>query len=962
MTDLIARRKGNEEVKGLFFIYLVIICLLANQGLFGQEQIVSENSGAEQLPTMVILKVKQEKLAQWQQIVKSQSFENYFGPGLGNIRINQAFPNHKPLPESDKSKNANLVDLSLIYKLKFQKNFPLDALIFRFNRLGIFEYVQPVFPVDPLFIPNDEKIGNQYYLSKIHAYQAWDISQGDTNTVIGIVDSGTDLDHPDLIGNLKYNYNDPIDGIDNDNDGFIDNYRGWDMGDMDNDPQVIAGGGNSAHGVHMCGIAAASTNNVSGVAGVGFRCKFLPVKMNDLNDQYIAGYEGMVYAADHGCKVINCSWGGQQNAGKYGQDIVNYVTFNRDALVVAASGNSNSDIPFWPASYDNVLSVGATGPDDERMFISNSYATSYGYYLDVCAPGSGIFNTWDYPYFYKSISGTSMAAAVTSGAAALVRSHLPALTALQTAEKLRATADKIDILPSNLPYFEKLGTGRINVFKALTDTVSPSIRVRQPHFTDGNDSVFCIGDTVQFRGEFYNFLADAHNVKITVHCLNSNVYPIDTLYTTSAIPSQTSVINQNHPFRFKLLSGLSSGEVIMFRLRYECDSFHSFEYVRLDLNSDYLNIKAQHIETTLTSKGKIGFNDDWNKQGIGFYYKSEINHLFSGGFILGTSYINVSDVLYNSTFSGWDSDFVPVEPIHRVLPSTVADQEFITRYNDDAAGTNALGVLVTQRTLSWDQPENSRFIVHELTIRNKGTISLANLYAGLFIDWDMNGQAPGYDRVDWDNDNRMGITHSLTGGPYAGISLVSEGPVKHYAFDNDGANGSICITNGFTAQEKYTALKSTRSQAGMGIYGNNVSDQVSTGPYLLLPGDSVVIAFGMMAAEQLTDLHQAAQMAKDRYYHVEGINKISGRLQNEMDIFPNPAMEKTSIRFFSDKPGKASITITDPSGRILTQISGYQLIYGWNKLDLNTDNLCRGVYFVNINLSLKTLKGIIVKI
>jgi serine protease len=925
---------------------LLIIFFFSPLILEAQYQDHTINELSQPIPGVLVLKVKADQQEGWQQHLFPGSFKGELTEVLGQYNIKRAFPLHRPLYERPGMEPEKLVDLSLFYYLRFQDDFPLDALLFRLQRTGLFEYAEKIYPVQSLFIPNDEKIGFQYYLDKIRAYQAWDIHQGDSNTIVGIVDSGTDLDHPDLKDNLAYNYNDPVDGYDNDNDGFVDNFCGWDVGDWDNNPQVIPGGSNPAHGVHICGIAAATTHNSTGVAGVGFHCRFLPVKMNDSHDHYVAGYEGIVYAADHGSKVINCSWGSQQTAGQFGQDIINYATYNKDALVVAACGNSNNEVPFYPASYENVLSVGATGPADERMFINAGYASSYGYYLDVCAPGSGIFNTWDFPNFYATMSGTSMAAAVASGAAAIIRSYYPECSAGQAAEKLRATADIIDTLPANISFSGKLGTGRINLYKALTDTLTPSIRLMQPAFTDGNDSVFRMGDTLNLTGTFHNYLADAYDLNISIRCMNQGVQLIDSVFVVSTLTSGNSVSNINQAFRFLLLPGLSSDATLIIKISYEGSGFHSFEYVRMDMNEDYVNIKAQDISTTLTSKGNVGFNDHWKMQGKGFCYKNSMTRLFSGGFLAGTNYYQVSDVLYNSTFSGWDEDFIPVQKIHPIAVPALADHEYQSVYKDDGAGVSSLGLKVRQRTLYWDQPEDHQYVIHEYTLKNEGATSLANLYAGLFIDWDINEQAPDYDRTSWDATERMGITYSLSGGPYTGISLVTNGPVKHYAFDNNGLNGSFNITDGFTAQEKYTALKSVRHQAGMSALGNNVSDMVSSGPFLLQPGDSVTLAFALVAAEQLDDLKASAHRAKQKYYPVEGTEELTADSIRNIKVFPNPAESVLNVSLNTDTPGELCLKILDVTGKEIMSRKYSVYSCGWNTFTVNTLTMAAGMYFI----------------
>ena len=216
--------------------------------------------------------------------------------------IQKKFP-AKSAPAVSLERNAvQPTDLSLIYSIRLPATVSIAEAISKIMASGTVVYAEPVYLNRMDYTPNDPQIASQYQNTKINLYNAWDVWKGDSNTVVGIVDSGTDWDHPDLAASIKYNYADPIDGSDNDNDGFIDNYRGWDVSENDNDPMVV----NSDHGSHVSGCAAAVVDNNTGVAGPAFRCKFLPVKVSlDASTSAIDnGYDGIVYAADHGANVI----------------------------------------------------------------------------------------------------------------------------------------------------------------------------------------------------------------------------------------------------------------------------------------------------------------------------------------------------------------------------------------------------------------------------------------------------------------------------------------------------------------------------------------------------------------------------------------------------------------------------------------------------------------------------------
>ncbi|MDP4267487.1 MAG: S8 family serine peptidase, partial [Bacteroidota bacterium] len=282
---------------------------------------------------------------------------------LGVKSLGKIYPNHTP-PLQNKSFNSSLqVDLSLIYELEYANSFDIEEAINLLYKSELIDYAEPHYIQKTLLTPNDPNISSQYHLNLIHAYEAWDICTGDTNVVIGIVDTGTDFGHPDL-GNIKYNYNDPIDGKDNDGDGYIDNFYGWDLGENKNNPQWDA---NESHGVLVTGSASATTNNGIGIAGVGFKCKYLPIKVSNSAGALTKTYEGIVYAADHRCQIINCSWGDSASGySQYHQDIINYATYNKNSLIVASAGNASNQSIYYPAAYENVISVAGSDQSDVK--------------------------------------------------------------------------------------------------------------------------------------------------------------------------------------------------------------------------------------------------------------------------------------------------------------------------------------------------------------------------------------------------------------------------------------------------------------------------------------------------------------------------------------------------------------------------------------------------------------------
>ena len=341
----------------------------------------------------------------------------------------------------------------------------------------IIEWAEPDFVYEADFVPNDPNAASQYHLSRIAAYTAWDISQGDTSVVLGIVDSGSDLDHPDLAANIKYNYAEiPNDMIDNDGNGYIDDWRGWDFAgpnylslSEDNDPNIVSS--YCEHGSHVSGCASQVTNNGVHGAGIGFKCKLLISKHGADNDNTGSGYSyvyntnaGLTYCYQNGAKVMNCSFGGTAPSS-YTQLVINNAWAN-GVITVASAGNEGSNAPRYPASYQNVISVASTTSSDTKSWFSNYHST-----VDVCAPGSSILSTL-YNNNYAYFDGTSMSAPITSGTVALIRSNFPSYTPEQVVTRLLTGCDSIYNI--NPGYVGLLGAGRINAFKSLQPLTSIS--------------------------------------------------------------------------------------------------------------------------------------------------------------------------------------------------------------------------------------------------------------------------------------------------------------------------------------------------------------------------------------------------------------------------------------------------------------------------------------------------------
>lgn len=280
--------------------------------------------------------------------------------------------------------------------------------------------------------PNDTLYSKyQWNLPIIETEKGWDLSKGSGNVLVAVIDTGVDLNHSDLKDHLVGGYN---------------------VINKSTQPTDDVG-----HGTHVAGVISALVNNGEGVAGMTWYNKVMPVKALDSSGAgttYTVA-EGIIWATDHGAKVINMSLGNYAEA-QFLHDAIKYA-YDRDVVLVAASGNDNTDRPGYPAAYPEVFAVAATDSNKNKAPFSN-----YGDYVDVAAPGVSIAST--YPTNdYAALSGTSMASPHVAALAALIRSINPNLKNTEVMDIMRKSA--IDLgAPGKDPNF---GYGQIDVVKAL---------------------------------------------------------------------------------------------------------------------------------------------------------------------------------------------------------------------------------------------------------------------------------------------------------------------------------------------------------------------------------------------------------------------------------------------------------------------------------------------------------------
>ncbi len=355
-------------------------------------------------------------------------------------------------------------------RIKLPSGISVEEAVKEYSQFPEVEAAQPNFYYRLQVIPNDPSFGSLWGMTKISAPSAWDLTTGSSTVVVANIDTGIRYTHEDLVANIWTNPGEiPNNGIDDDNNGFVDDYYGYDFRYNDPDPMDENG-----HGTHTAGTIGAVGNNALGVVGVNWNVKIMAIKIysaaaNDTTSAMLINaynYVRMMKNRGVNIRVTNNSYGDCPEACGYDQATKDALDALGDVgvLNVFAAGNNGRNIdtqPFYPASYDSphILAVASSTSTDARSSFSNYGAQS----VDLAAPGSGILSTYySSNSSYITLSGTSMATPHVAGAAALLSAYNPNLSAASLKATLMNT---VDVLPSWTGLVKS--NGRLNVDRAL---------------------------------------------------------------------------------------------------------------------------------------------------------------------------------------------------------------------------------------------------------------------------------------------------------------------------------------------------------------------------------------------------------------------------------------------------------------------------------------------------------------
>jgi len=479
----------------------------------------------------------------------------------------------KPTFKDYTGKIHQVPNLDKIYKLNYKDKIDPVELSKKYEEDPNIEYAEPNYIAQICIEPNDPYFGDQWGLhntgqyhlndADIDAPEAWEVEKGDTTVIIGIIDTGVDWGHPDLVDKI---INTGYDFVNDDNDAMDDN----------------------GHGSHVAGIAAASTDNEVGIASIAWNCKILPVKVLQSNGYgtYSDVANGVTYAANNGANIINLSLGGYAESYVLRDALENAYT---TAVIVAAAGNDGTThlpgtpwTPFYPAAWSFVIGVGASG-----MFYDKQTDTWYegvasfsngGLNTDLYAPGVNIYSTiplfHPHSYSYASWNGTSMAAPFITGTVALIRSYYSDWSNELIHGQLINTTDEI------------VGGIRLNAYKSLTEIAIPQLSLYSHTIIDtlpgcDQDGIADAGETIEMVFDIQNTWAQAYNVQtiLRYHSYEDTCFVtiIDTISTFGGgVSPYAHVNNETNPYKFYVKSSTPNNTDVYFDYEITCDGGYNF--------------------------------------------------------------------------------------------------------------------------------------------------------------------------------------------------------------------------------------------------------------------------------------------------------------------------------------------------------------------------------------------------
>ena len=805
------------------------------------------------------------------------------------------------------------------------------------------EYAEPV--IIPRILgpdqPNDPKLPDQKQIKFTRADEAWKIWPGDSSVVIGIIDAGITARHEDLWDNIAPNYGESgkdnqgndreTNGIDDDGNGYVDDWKGANL-TADADGSEPGNTENGEHGTQVAGYAAATTDNDRGIAGIANQCRFFPVKAaNRGSGRLAAGYEGIIYCAQRGFQVINCSWG-STTYSQAEQDIIENVTLAYNATVVAAGGNDPEYNLYYPAGYRHVLGVG--GVNEVGQFI-----TTWGEHIDITATGG--LTTSDRSEYYDLAPATSYTTPVISGIVALVRSRWPELDARQAAAHVRLSTVNID--PINVGKEGMIGTGRADAFAALSDDPfsRPAFVIDSVWAVDENGvrkEQFVVGEKGRLMVAVTNILGGGTNARLQIARYTTDsaavTFGANPVEIGSLGSGESRTTPEGIPFEIKS----SSNGLTRVRIDFRADNYVDYAYEILRIYRPYTVYSNSRIDWTLTDRGRTGFDRlEIGEMGEGVLFRDR-SQLFEGGLIVAVDRTHVLDNVRSSASDDQNNDFSVVE-----VPNPGNDSTLVIS-DADADESRRVGLELRSRIRFIDSVPEALGV--DWYVYNRSGGSIDSLRVGFFGDWDLDGTDAGQS-VTLGAEPVPGIARygllRRPGGTVIAIGVAEPAPhTLFFAITNN--NDPLKITDDFNKDEKWMALANGVGNGSAGpadislVIGEVLAD-LADGAV-----GSVRFIVGMSAGSESEAIDAMRRYADAR---TSGIAERKGTDNDlRLVVSPNPTSNRVEVLLPESPAPTGLLVLNNVRGERVRDLSGELSTAREGRLLLSLDGLSAGIYYL----------------
>jgi hypothetical protein len=661
----------------------------------------------------------------------------------------------------------------------------------------------------------------------------------------------------------------------------------------------------------VAGIAAAARNNGQGIAGLAPDCRIMGVRAGQ-GGSIPFSFEGVYYAARSGARVINCSWGGDAESA-YERDIVRDA-FDRGAVVVASAGNDHRPQPHYPAGIEGVLSVAATQIGDVAAPFTN-----YGPWVKVSAPGVQMLSCIVLSgglHGYDNWQGTSMSAPLVAAECAMVASRWPLLSSRAIMARVVSSSDAIDAI--NPARAGGLGLGRINAWRALTDSVA-GVRLTAVDYEEvgGNgDGRVRSGESAQLRFAIHNDLADAGEVAGYVFLADDSASVTMPVTLFGPVPVGGPFWSTT-PVTVTLDPGVARGHFVRLTLDFTGAFGRLIGRATMlaHLDSSWVNVDNGRLTLGFADNGCLGYYDYPRRTylGAGFRLSERSNALYHGSFVLAADGVVVDNAYGDTSALRMDWVVFP-DSVARVVPSSRADVEARTTFEESDVQI-PLFARVDAAALAWNGEAENRFVILEYRLKNRSVNAWSEAYAGLILDWDLaaaEGNIAGYDSVS----GTAYVRQVVPDHPLTGAIALTDAWSSFYTADNE----TEIHTAGWSDERKWQILRG--GIAAPPAEPRDLTVVSGMGPMRFEGEEERTVAFALLEGDNLDDLRVQASAARAHYETRKAPPPREGEVRRDALLTPNPLPFGASLKLVLPQEARATVRLYNLLGQSVAEFTG----------------------------------------